>query len=121
MINWVFYVAGQLLHFWLKASASIASPNAIQTYGAYFRKYSAVLTVRFFASSCIFIIFTEGGSAIFGEAFMPNLAGLSPLAKAAVCGLIGLATDSILDKVAARLPWFKDEIPQAPTGRTIIS
>ncbi|MCU1285946.1 MAG: hypothetical protein JWO13_2296 [Acidobacteriales bacterium] len=117
MLNWLGYILGQLLHFWLKAGASVASPaSTVQTYGAYFRKNGAVLAVRFFAASCIFVIWTEGGAALFGEGFLPSLAGMSVLAKGAVCGLIGLAMDSILDKVMVRLPWLQNEIPPAPNG-----
>ena len=119
MLIWIFYLAGQLLHFLLKADAAVATPNklnAVTSRVQWFVKNRIVLAVRFFASSLFFLIFARGGASLLGMHDLPSLAGVDPLVKAAVCGLIGLAADSILDALTARVSWLQNQIPAAPNG-----
>lgn len=115
MLVWIFYLLGQVLHMLLKAQASVASLNSpVNSYGVYFRRNGLALLVRFFAGTCLFILWSAGAGSIFGEQFLPVMSGSSLLTKAAVAGMFGLGTDSIADKVLAHFPLLEGALPPKP-------
>lgn len=115
-MNYGFYVLGQLVNFWLKTSIVINSPKNTTAYNytTFIKRYWAVILFRFCAATAFFILWNEVGSSTFGSDYMPVKLVGSTHAKAAVALLCGLAADSFVDKVGAKLPWFKDDLPHSP-------
>src|SRR4051812_38905976 len=110
---WLAYLIGQLLHYLLKASAAVGSPNCgITGYADYFHKNWLSLTIRFCLATAIFILLAEyGPNLIIGMGVMPIDGGNSGPTKCALAFLVGYCSDSILDKVQARFTILQGQLP----------
>lgn len=111
----VFYFAGQALHIWLKADVVAKSPKSgLNSVGAYLSHYKPVIIARLFAATCLFLLW-EFGSGFLVDAGVPLRSETqSVMVACGIAGLIGLAADSLLDKVASKWSWLQGQIPPEP-------
>lgn len=107
VLLWLFFVAGQGFHVWLRASAIVNSKlNGVIGYGEWFKFKGPAVSARAFLATCLFLVFEYGSTTWF-----PSLAvgGVWPV-KIAIAGVFGYTVDSIIDQVFTRLG-FDKEIP----------
>lgn len=106
---WLFFLAGQAVHTWLRASLAVrSSRNGVATYRAWFAVKAPVIAARFFVITCLFMFFEYGANTWF-----PNLLpqGGSPMIRVAAAGLFGYASDSLIDQFFAKMGWDKELPP----------
>lgn len=119
-LNWLLYIAGQVLHILIRASYSIANQNnPIHTLKGYFKAYWAALTSRVFIETMMFWMWI--GNPQWAMSIVHKF-GLSmdvtiPVSPA-LAGIYGFSADVVLDFVTSKIPGLKGQIPDAPNGNS---
>jgi hypothetical protein len=107
VLLWIFFISGQGLHVWLKASGMINSKlSGITSWDEWKRIKGPTVAARFFIATCLFLIFTYGKSEWFPSL---QVSGGWPV-KIGLAGVFGYFSDSITTEVFKRFGWDA-EIP----------
>lgn len=107
LVLYSFYITGQGLHLLSGAYLSIHSNlNSVTTYKSYFCYRWVPVSLRVFLALCAFMIIWDNPDIMDLSKFIH-----SPAKQWAAAGILGVFSDSVLDKVLAAFPLTKRDLP----------